>query len=57
MKTFKITDLLGRVYLEGNALGTNSFEQVGISSLTNGIYLINFTDNKGNRLSLKFIKQ
>ncbi|MBU3664058.1 MAG: T9SS type A sorting domain-containing protein [Bacteroidetes bacterium] len=57
MKTFEITDLLGKVYLVGNALGVNSFEQVGISSLTSGIYLINFADNKGNRLSLKFIKQ
>jgi hypothetical protein len=57
MKTFEITDLLGKVYLVGNALGVNSFEQVGISSLTSGIYLINFIDNKGNRLSLKFIKQ
>lgn len=55
--TFEITDLLGRVYLVGNALGVNSFEQIGISSLTSGIYLINFADNKGNRLSLKFIKQ
>jgi hypothetical protein len=50
---FSITDCLGKVILEG----ADTYEFIDVSGLSTGLYFIILTDNQGNLVKNKFIKQ
>ncbi|HNJ58967.1 MAG TPA: T9SS type A sorting domain-containing protein, partial [Chitinophagaceae bacterium] len=50
----KVTNMVGKIVLQQKA--TNSTEQLNISKLSKGTYIVEIIDSKGNRTTEKLVK-
>jgi hypothetical protein len=57
VNTIEVTNLLGQVCIIPPWKGGNGDLSIYISALSNGIYFIKATDEKGNVMNTKFVKE
>ncbi|MFM2225945.1 MAG: hypothetical protein RJA07_2147 [Bacteroidota bacterium] len=57
VNTIEVRDVLGRVVIQQIKNSSTQQIQIDVSSLSNGLYFIKATDDKGNSINGKFVKE